>query len=202
MYCLMCGKRLSTGSFIDIFIGEDGLCEACRKQWIRKNIHFYLGNTKVESTYVYNDAFSSCLIQYKECLDEALKDVFLYEVKNQIRWKYRGYTIVLMPSTQEKIEIRGFHHLRLMFEGCGLKTMDPFMKNTNTSQKKLSYIRRKEVTHQIVLKEGIVLPKKLLLVDDTITTGSTLKGALRCIDTTKHKVKIYCVSANPSWCMK
>lgn len=198
----MCGKLRSSGSLKDIISGEDGLCEECRTQWQKKNIHFYLEKTKVEATYVYNDAFSSCLIQYKECLDEALKDVFLYEVKNKIRWKYRGYTIVLMPSTKEKIELRGFHHLYSMFQSCGLRIMDPFIKNTNTIQKTLTYARRKEVTHQIVLKEGIVLPKKLLLVDDTITTGSTLKGALRCIDPLKHKVKIYCVSANQSWCMK
>lgn len=199
MYCLMCGKELSIGSLIDIFVGEDGLCQTCRKQWERVNLHFYLEGIPVEADYVYNDAFSSCLIQYKECFDEALQDVFLYEVKNKIKRKYRGYTIVLMPSSLDKLKQRGFHHLEKMFACCGMKMIDPFIKQSNGMQKKMSYVQRIQIQNQIQLKQGVSLDKKLLLVDDTITSGSTLRGALHCIDCKKHQVKIYCVSANISW---
>ncbi len=199
MRCLMCGKELGEGSIKDIFIGEDPICETCRNEWEKKNIKFELEGIHGEADYVYNKAFSSCLIQFKECNDEALKDVFLFEVKKKLKRKYRGYTLCCMPSSLEKKKSRGFSHLEEMFGCLGMKMMDPFNKNTNESQKMIPGYLRKNMIQEIECKKDIILPKKILLVDDTITSGSTLKGALSCIDPTKHKIQIYCVSANESW---
>lgn len=199
MRCLMCGKELGESSFRDIVVGEDPLCSACRKQWEKKHIAFVLDGVSGEADYVYNDAFSSALIQFKECGDEALKDIFLYEVKNKIKRKYRGYTLCYMPSSLEKINSRGFSHLQEMFSCLNMEILDPFFKNTNVSQKENPGYLRKNMSHEIHLKHGVVLPKKLLLVDDTITSGATLKGAIACLSTQQHKIRIYCVSANRSW---
>lgn len=199
MRCLMCGKELGESSFRDIVVGEDPLCSACRKQWEKKHIAFVLDGVSGEAGYVYNDAFSSALIQFKECGDEALKDIFLYEVKNKIKRKYRGYTLCYMPSSLEKINSRGFSHLQEMFSCLNMEILDPFFKNTNVSQKENPGYLRKNMSHEIQLKHGVVLPKKLLLVDDTITSGATLKGAIACLSTQQHKIRIYCVSANRSW---
>ena len=199
MRCLMCGKELGESSFRDIVVGEDPLCSACRKQWEKKHIAFVLDGVRGEADYVYNDAFSSALIQFKECGDEALKDIFLYEVKNKIKRKYRGYTLCYMPSSLEKINSRGFSHLQEMFSCLNMEILDPFFKNTNVSQKENPGYLRKNMSHEIQLKHGVVLSKKLLLVDDTITSGATLKGAIACLSTQQHKIRIYCVSANRSW---
>ena len=51
----------------------------------------------------------------------------------------------------------------------------------------------------IRLKEGIVLPQKVLLCDDTVTTGATLLGALSVLPQNVGKVRIYTVSANIRW---
>ncbi len=199
MRCLMCGKELTESSFRDIVIGEDPLCSTCRKQWEKKHITFLLEGIKGEADYVYNDAFSSALIQLKECGDEALKDVFLFETKKHIQRKYRGYTLCCMPSSLEKIDRRGFCHLQEMFSCLHMKILVPFIKNTNVSQKENPGYLREKMSHEILLKPGVILPEKLLLVDDTITSGATLKGAISCIERKKHKIKIYCVSANRSW---
>ena len=79
-----------------------------------------LGPYIVKSSWEYNDAFRSTLIQYKECYDEALKDVFLYPTRKKIRNYLRGYTLILMPSTKEKLEERGFSHLKFMFSSLKL----------------------------------------------------------------------------------
>ena len=102
MYCLMCGKTIEEGNWKDVLFSEDPLCQECRQQWNKKKIHFRLDGVNVNADYVYNAAFSSALIQFKECGDEALKDVFLYEVKKKIQRKYKGYTICFMPSALEK----------------------------------------------------------------------------------------------------
>ena len=77
--------------------------------------------------------------------------------------------------------------------------IDPFMKTSSESQKQLPGYLRRNMVHEIALKSGIVLPKKCLLVDDTITTGSTLKGALHCLNQQVKDIEIYCVSANETW---
>ncbi len=199
MRCLMCGKELGESSFRDVVIGEDPLCSTCRKQWEKKHISFVLDGVNGEADYVYNDAFSSALIQLKECGDEALKDIFLFGVKKKIKRKYRGYTLCCMPSSLEKRNSRGFSHLQEMFSCLGMEILEPFIKNTNVSQKENPGYLRKNMSHEIQLKSGVELPKKLLLVDDTITSGATLKGAIACLSKEQHKIKIYCVSANRSW---
>ena len=88
MRCLMCEKELGYGSLTDILFGDDPLCHACRVKWKKKRIRFMFEGHRLRSSYVYNEAFSSCLIRYKELGDEALKDAFLYEDKNWFRRTY------------------------------------------------------------------------------------------------------------------
>lgn len=199
MRCLLCGCEMQQGSLRDILFNEDIICEACRSKWERKKIDFRLDGIRVRSDYVYNDAFSECLIQYKECCDEALKDVFLYRIKDVIRKRYRGYTICLMPSSTTKLAVRGFNHLAGMYESLGMKMIEPFEKVEEKDQKGAGKMERRSMEHGIRLKPDVKLPKKLLLCDDTITTGSTLKGALRVLDRNSHRIEIYCVSANHFW---
>lgn len=199
MRCPLCDREMQQGSLKDILFKEDVICEACRSKWERKKIDFRLDGIRVRSDYVYNDAFSECLIQYKECCDEALKDVFLYPIRKQLRKRYRGYTICLMPSSTKKLAMRGFNHLAGMYENLGMKMIEPFEKVEEKDQKGAGRMERRSMEHGIRLKPDVKLPKKLLLCDDTITTGSTLKGALRVLDRDNHRIEIYCVSANHFW---
>ena len=85
MRCLLCGCEMQQGSLRDILFNEDIICEACRSKWERKKIDFRLDGIRVRSDYVYNDAFSECLIQYKECCDEALKDLIFFPSIGHLR---------------------------------------------------------------------------------------------------------------------
>lgn len=199
MRCLMCGKNRDAGSLKDILYGNDPLCSECRAEWQKKRIRFRIEGIPAESSYVYNRAFSRCLIQYKECGDEALKDVFLYEVREYLQLRYHGYVLCLMPSSEEKREVRGFSHLSLMFSCLNMKMLEPFAKQSSQSQKVLHRRERMEMSHLITLKENIELPDKILLCDDTVTTGATLSGALSCLAQRVKKVRIYTVSANAAW---
>ncbi|MBR4164400.1 MAG: hypothetical protein IKR11_12825 [Solobacterium sp.] len=197
--CILCNKDKRTGDIQDILFGDDPLCFECRKKWERKIIRYRINGIQGEASYVYNDAFSKCLIQFKEMKDEALQDVFLYEVKNRLKRKYKGYTILLLPSSSKKIKERGFHHLQEMFACIGLQMSEPFEKIDDLDQKMLHKKDREKMAYGIRLKEGVHLPKKILLCDDTITTGSTMKGALHCLNRNHHTIRMYTVSANSSW---
>lgn len=77
--------------------------------------------------------------------------------------------------------------------------MEPFEKKDESDQKQKDLKERMKMIDNIVLKEGISLPKKIVLCDDTLTTGSTLKGALSTIDKSNHQIEIYCASMNRRW---
>ena len=59
---------------------------------------------EVETFYDYDGMFKSLLLQYKECLDEALNDVFLYELADYTNLSYWGYRICFIPSSAGKHE--------------------------------------------------------------------------------------------------
>lgn len=199
MRCMMCGKLIGSDSIYDALWSDDMLCSSCRRQWEKKDISFRLDGVRLRSSYVYNKTFSSCLIQYKECGDEALKDVFLYQVLRQFKIRYRGRILLMMPSSDDKIRQRGFSHLGRMFECTGMEIMEPFAKTQSSPQKGRNRAGRLSMAHHIVLKEPMKPGMKLLLCDDTVTTGATLKGALNCLKDLSADIEIYTVSANHRW---
>lgn len=192
MRCLMCGKEIgSSGNFSELLLEEDVLCHACRRRWIHRPGHTDLNGIRVDYDWDYDSDFSKCLIQYKECGDEALKEVFLYPLRKKLKRRYRGYTLVLMPSSHEKLEARGFVHLEGIFEGLGLPMLDPFEKCILEDQKQLNLKGRQAMAHGIRLKRDQALPKRIVLVDDVMTTGSTLRGALSVLDQSRYRIRIY-----------
>ena len=116
----------------------------------------------------------------------------------------RSRTVVamMMPSTKKKTEARGFSHLKSMFECLGLPCLEPFEKTEDISQKALGRSARQEMIGAIRLKKDAVLPEKIILCDDTVTTGATLKGALKCLDQKQHTIRICTVSYNERWIRK
>ena len=201
MRCLLCDKEIGSDDLYDLLWSEDVLCRACRKQWQRMPHGFRFKKMQVEALWVYNDAFSRALLQYKECNDEALEDVFLIKDRRRLHWKYRGWTVALMPSSPEKYAKRGFSHLEGMFAGLGLPMIEPFMQITSMDQKQKDRRSRQLMANNIRWKEGCPVPQKILLCDDTITTGATLVGAARAIPQ-KCRIKILCASANEAWIHK
>lgn len=193
MKCLLCGKSTGSSSMplISMF-SDDPLCYDCRKQWKPYRGSRDIEGIPVDILYDYRSGYSSALIQYKECGDEALKDIFLYPYISRIRWKYRGCTLLLMPSANEKVRQRGFDHLKEMFACLNMPMLSPFEKRREIDQKGGTRSSRSAMSGNIMLKEGAELPRKILLVDDVITTGSTLRGALHCIDKQQHRIRILC----------
>ncbi|MBQ6221555.1 MAG: ComF family protein [Solobacterium sp.] len=194
MRCLMCGKKIEEQGFSGLFYQEDLLCGECRGEWQKDGTYHSFGDFRVYTSYIYNDAFSSCLLQFKECGDEALMDVFLYKIKNELRKKYHGYTWLLMPSTAENEERRGFHHLKEMFGSLHMPVMEPFEKDSDEIQKKLSYEERQKMSSRIRLKKNIRIPPKVVLADDIVTTGATMRGARNALAGRKIKIAYYAVA--------
>lgn len=163
---------------------------------VYKPQQFEIEGVKIYTLYEYNEGFSKLLIQYKEQRDIGLKDVFLDGHLTRIKWKYRKHQKVLMPSSETKQKIRGFNHLELIFRKVDNELLSPFNKVDNTKQARLSKSARSKI-HFELNDEIMKVKKKIVLLDDVITTGSTIKEALRLLKPYDLEICVFCIAMTP-----
>lgn len=179
MRCLFCDRQIDKYDLRSLFLERDELCISCRSQLKVRHRYLDLGAFRVECFYEYEGIFRSLLLQYKECGDEALKKVFLYGLKDHLNIRYFGYKMMLVPSSKRKLESRGFDHLAGIFEGLRLERAGGLKMVEELSQEGKSFFERAKMADNYVY-EGEKLDK-VLIVDDVVTTGSTLRGVYRSI---------------------
>ena len=190
--CIYCDKPLNMLNFTNLFIEEDKLCIDCRNM-MKKDIKYVdIGGIKVETFYDYDSLFKSLLIQYKECMDEALADIFLYTLKDHIRFKYLGYKIMFIPSSKAKLLKRGFNHLELIFADVKLDKINGLkMKQELIQEGKNIHQRQMMIDNYIY--DGPKLDK-VLIVDDVLTTGSSILGAINALKPYAKSIKALCIA--------
>ncbi len=198
-HCIFCFEDIQKGlSFFDWIRQDSLLCGKCKMKLQKLMVHKRFETFSIFILYLYNDYFESIIYQFKENKDIALKDIFLYDLRQDIFDKFRHHTILVMPSSQEKIKERGFQHLVEMFTIVGLPILDPFEKIYNWKQSLQSFENRCHIKEVIRLKKNIKLPNTpLLLVDDVCTSGSTMKCAYNLLQQHKYIVEALVVSAHP-----
>ncbi len=193
--CKLCFEKIHHGATLfQLFLWKDCLCPSCRRKFKIQKRKFEIKNIKGVGLYEYNEFFSETLVQYKECMDEALAPIFLLKHRVQLFFRYYGYTLVPMPSSSEKRAQRGFCHVTQMTHPIGLPLVDCLEKKGNQKQVFSSFSQRLEMKENIGLKKGVKIPRKVLLVDDVCTTGSTLKGAIQALKSTQCKMSILVIS--------
>lgn len=134
------------------------------------------------------------LIQYKELGDEALYPLFLQMNRDKLRHKYRHYTLVPLPSSFEAYKRRGFNQVKEMFSVLDLPIAELLEKEDVPEQKHLNRLQRYQASRKIKLIPGAKVPKTpILLVDDLITTGSSIMASFQCFEGLNPKIRALCV---------
>lgn len=174
MKCLYCDETIKQYSLYSLFIEKDSLCIKCRKQLRPIRRKFNINELDVEYFYDYDSLFKTILLQYKECYDEALKDLFLYKIGDYIKFKYHDYKVVYVPSSEEKINMRGFNHLKLIYEKLEFDEVEGLYMKEQLVQEGKDAKQRKGMMNNYEY-HGVQI-KKLLILDDVCTTGSSLYG--------------------------
>lgn len=186
--CLMCAQSVNEQQDFYHWLKCDTLlCGEClsKLQPLRKT--YELNGMRLHALYEYNEFIETMLFQYKESLDVELRSCFIHEDKRYIEKRYKGFTMLLMPSSKEKTQERGFHALKEMTASLKLKKLQPFYKNKNHKQSALTYEQRQNIGEILRMDQTIALPKRrLLLFDDVCTSGATLSAAYRLLTQHQH----------------
>ena len=127
----------------------------------------------------YNDFFKSLLFQYKGQYDYVLKDVFLSLFIRELKERYKDYIIVVAPSSFIDNQKRGFAPMEEIGKTIHSNLFLNLYKKEHYKQSDLSFEERKNVKDRIGIENGEILKgRKILIIDDVFTSGSTLHACL------------------------
>ena len=162
--CQNCNKELHRDTCIDC------------KLWMKKG---YI--PKHLAIYHYEENMKDYFSRYKFMGDYCLRKTFQKDIKNKLKpFLTKGFTIVPVPLSEERLAERGFNQVEGLIEG--IPYQDIFEKRDIEKQSSKTREERLSQDNAFCLKEGINLPDKIIIVDDIYTTGSTLYQMVQLLE--------------------
>lgn len=156
------------------------LCDNCEKKLRPQFISFKHGDVKCLAVYEYDNEMKTLIYQFKGCYDIALSEVFLNHFKRELYYLYKGYMVIPVPSYKTEDLKREFNHVIEIFSSLNLPIVRLIEKTENIKQSSLKKNERANIAKYLKMSNiETVRNKKVLLVDDIHTTGSTIQA---CID--------------------
>ncbi|MGL5978509.1 MAG: ComF family protein [Erysipelotrichaceae bacterium] len=192
--CRICMKDLNCGlGLFQYLLQRDCVCGDCRQQFQISKQPITRLDIAIDYCYQYDETIENLLYQFKEARDVALAPVFLRPFCKQIEQRYQGYTIVFVPSSSSKTIDRGFLPLRLLFEEVNLVKIEVFDKAESYQQKKKNRSKRVEI-HDAITCRKTQIPERVLLVDDVVTTGNTIRTCYDQLADKQATVRVFAIT--------
>lgn len=167
----------------------DGLCASCKKKLIFLQEESLLEEQKGISILAYNEEGKALLMAYKRhgsfYAGNDMVDLMLSNQKDFIK---SFHLLTFAPSSFKSIQNLGFDHGKYLAERISKETGIPLRalyKPSKIEQKKLDMESRKENADQIRLIRYPVerlKGKRVLIVDDVFTTGSTMGRCVKLLE--------------------
>lgn len=168
------------------------ICEDCNKHH-----NEYIGQNR--SAVLYNSFIREKIALYKYRGKESLSEVFSYLLITSYDTYYLNEEIDIItyiPLHHNRLLERGFNQseqlAQKLGEYAGLPVLDTLIrtKASEKQSKKSRNERLREIEGSFKLKEStipLIENKKILIIDDIYTTGSTLSEAAKEIDKSRPK---------------
>ena len=190
--CIMCARS------------SEEICEQCNTQWISRPRLTKFVDVPTASVVPYSSEVSSVVLKAKEdgsrvarrLIAEALyKAVELISAEN----KYQPFVLVPIPSSRQAIRQRGesFLHpiLNHVNEIAAAHSRNWIWKELLIHKKRvrdqagLNFRERSQNLKGVfAVREDVIEKLPIILIDDVITTGSTLKNAILALNERKMTV--------------
>lgn len=193
--CKICFKNIEDNSFHCLLNFETKICRDCFNKFKVEFSHFKISNKDVLSLYEYDEFMQSMLYQFKGCFDYELKDIFLEYFLYYLKIKYHNYIIVPAPSYIKSDEIRGFNHVEEIYKCLHLEMNKCIHKTMDFKQSDYHKDEREKVDKKLCIDDVNLCNKKVLIVDDVCTTGSTIKAMIKLLNSKNPKqIKVLILS--------
>ena len=182
--CKRCFSPIKRAQISD-FGEKSCLCDSCKNDLEPRFRHQKWKGINIYWIYDYNEVFRNCLFYFKGCGDFEMREIFLNQKAKFLKLKFKNHIVVPAPSYYERDEKRGFNHVVSIYELLGLPMLDCLIKTEDRKQADLNFEERKKIGSVIKLRENVVLSgKRILFVDDVMTSGSTI---LACLSLLKNR---------------
>ena len=172
--CFKCGRTLQD---------EDGdICPECR----RKHHSYEYGL----SLFKYNETAQAAMIDYKSNGIRRNGDIFAAEavrVLGGLLKRINPEVLIPVPISEQRLHERGFNQSEYLAKAIGDALGLPvdcdvlFRKKGKTDQKKLSGRERMKNTADCFWTVDDMPYKRICMVDDVYTTGSTMDGCAKVL---------------------
>lgn len=162
---------------------DDNVCQDCQT-W-ENNPHWKSILQQNVSVFEYNDSMKELLATFKFRGDAALVEVFHNDFLATYKAHYLQKKLDLaipIPLSRERLYERGFNQAKLLANYIPLAPIDALSRIHHEKQSKKS--RHERLTSSNVFSvtdSSKIRNKKLLLIDDIYTTGSTLRHAAKVL---------------------
>lgn len=193
--CLVCGRETA--------IGEDGICSECRSTLIRMKEYRILPPVgEVAAAFRYEGAARVAMHRFKYMGAAWLAPFFMDYVR--LNEPERFDIIVPVPMHPVKQYFRRYSPAELLADALSERYAIPvetdLLERTRltASQTKKSRLERTEVLAHLYAARPEIAGKNVLIVDDVVTTGSTLLAcAAVCLQAGAASVGAACACDTP-----
>lgn len=172
MHCLFCDQIIQQpSSFTQFLLGIPSTycCKRCEEQ-----IEY---TSDSHAIYFYNSFMQDVLHQFKFLKDIRVADFFAKALKKKVRGM--EYDLIIpIPMHVEMEKKRTFSPVEVVLQQAKLPFQSVLEKTTMSQQSKKTYEQRINSSSFFKsLPQVDVTQQKILLIDDLITTGTTIKHA-------------------------
>ncbi|WP_029497964.1 amidophosphoribosyltransferase [Kurthia huakuii] len=154
-------------------------CARCYAKFERARADSYEG---INTLYIYNEAMKEWLHRFKFAKDSVVAHIFADELKRAFK-RYKRAVVVPIPMHVDKKRERTFAHIDVLLEAAGVRYTHLLEKTTSDSQSQKSQQQRQK-SATLFRRNAIQLKKDtpLVLVDDIVTTGTTIRHAREVLE--------------------
>ena len=162
------------------------ICSQCRLSWHPHIFRTHVDNLPVTSSIIYSPIAARILVAAKEA-NRKSADILIIDAIQHVLENYKGditnLTFVPMPSSKKALRKRGRNFIEFICEELNISYSSIlFHQRSVKDQSGLNaQERRLNLVGAFGLKSSVRIYGDIVLIDDVVTTGSTLREARRAL---------------------